>query len=508
MRIFIAEFKQETNTFSPVPTNICDFERGYIIKGEEIKNTLKDTNTEVGGFIQVLEKNQEVEIIYGMAFWAVAAGRLVEKDFTVLLTNFLDCLKTALPVDGILCAFHGALASETIDDCEAWILHKIRRIVGNTVPIVCSLDFHANVTEEMVRQATALIGYRTYPHNDFKETGERAAEVIMKLISSNSGNPTAVINRLKMILPVENTETGSGPMKPVIERLKEFDKDPNILCASIFCPHPWLDVADFGITFLVYSTDTHLNDIKETSKKVISYLWDNRKSFFLKFPDIATVLNGIDAYKKPVIIVDSGDVTSAGAVGDSTEILRKVLQMRIKKRIIISIVDPMTVKNAISVGEGNDSTFTIGGKEEYGYNSQVLISGTVKKITNDSIALRSGSFSGVKISSGKRVLLCVGDQLFIIVSQYAPWTHDPEFVRSMGIEPESTDIIVQKSHKLFRVAYEHIAGSYVIVDTSGFSTMDMKQLTYSHIQRPIYPLEDMIDFDSNQLKVFTGDTYE
>ncbi len=47
------------------------------------------------------------------------------------------------------------------DDAEGELLRRVRLAIGPNVPLVVTLDLHANATTAMAMHATALISYKT-----------------------------------------------------------------------------------------------------------------------------------------------------------------------------------------------------------------------------------------------------------------------------------------------------------------------------------------------------------
>lgn len=493
MRIYIAGIIQETNTFSPVFTDISLFERGYLLEGEELKQKLLDTNTEIGGFYHYFKDNNNVELVPGVAAWAVSSGKIRDETLHTLTEKLFIHLKDQFPVDGVLLALHGALVSENDDDCEGYILKKVRELVGPDIPVVSTLDYHASISESMVENADLLVGYRTYPHVDFQDTGEKAAQGMEQIIEKKL-RPRKIFKRIPLILPVENTETESGPMSHVIAGLQQLDKDPLVMSTSVFCPQPWLDVPETGVGIITYTLTQEKEPYFTNSiQKILNYIWRNKDQFFMKYPDVSLFIDQLDQYQRPMILIDSGDITSAGGMGDSTEIFRELLKRKIRRKSVITIIDRHTVNKAFKTGEGNTDWFEVGGETNYGYNQRIRFWGEVIRITDEPVTVTGSSFSGITLNMGRRVLLKVNDYIYLIVSEFTTLIHDQAFLRSIGLDPLNLDIIVQKSHKLFRDSYKEIAKSIVVLDTPGFTDQNLTRLPFSKVNRPIYPLDNDIN---------------
>ena len=489
-RIFLSSLYQETNTFCPNASDLADFERGHYLRGEEILRRLSETNTEIAGLAACLAEEPCVEVIPGVAVWASASGRLRSRAFEHICSDLLGSLKAASPVDGVALALHGALMSDQSDDCEGQLLQRVRALVGGEAPIVCTLDYHALVTDAMATHADLLIGYRTYPHVDFAQTGRRAAGALLKLIREQPDIQT-VMDTQAVILPVDNTETGEGPMAEAIRALEETDRDPEVLGASVFCPHPWLDVPSPHLTVLFHSTGGAAGRCRHVARRTLDGIWQRREEFFPEALEVAEFLDRFDDWPHPCIVVDSGDITSAGGVGDSTVILRALLQSKRPIRAVLTITDPSAVAVARRVGQGNLGAFCLGGAVDYGYNAPVRVTARVVHVGSGPLTLTGPSLRGLTLDTGWRIRLDVDGGIHVILTEHTSLMHDPGVLRDMGIDPGRCELIVQKSHKLFRAAYRGIAESLVTVDTPGFTARNVPSLRFRRVERPIYPLDDM-----------------
>ena len=486
MKVFYGLLLQETNTFCPTKSDMEIFRRGYVLKGDEIKQRLLETNTEIAGFFTFF-RDKDAELVPGIACWAVASGKVKKNAYEEMSDQLCDMLKAALPVEGVFLAMHGAMVSESIDDCEGDILQRVRNIVGEEGPVVVSLDYHANITTKMVNNADIMIGYRTYPHVDFEETGYRAADALYKLINGTKP-PKIIYRKLPLIVPVEDAETDKGVSGKVMRWLDELEKQSGIVSTSFFCAQPWLDIEEAGVALLLYVQNEEDKWSKEADD-IAKYVMDNKKKYYSRYPSVDEALNLLSNAEKPVIFVDSGDITTAGSIGDSTVILRAMRDTKYKTAL--SMVSGKAVEQAFSTGIGNYVDICIGGDNDYGYNTDVTVHAKVVSLLDKPSEITGRSFSGIKADSGRRAYIKVGDNLNIVVAEYATLMYDPQFLRDMGIEPTEMEVIMQKSHKLFRAAYKDIAKTIIALDTPGFTDKNLPRLPYKKVPRPIYPLDEI-----------------
>ncbi len=238
---------------------------------------------------------------------------------------------------------------------------------------------------------------------------------------------------------------------------------------------------------MIYTTGGQKLNYVQNVRNIMNTIWERREEFFTSFQDVYSFLDNVDKYDKPIILVDSGDITSAGGCGDSTEILRALLQRNISLKTVLTIVDSDAVKHALQIGEGNCGQFWLGAEEKKGYNRKIKLTARVVKTCDSPIQVKGRSFCGLKLNMGKRALLDINGKINLLVSEYSSLIHDPEVLRSMGVSPEQSDIIVQKSHKLFKDAYKDIAKSVVILDTPGVTCRNIRKLPFKKIKKSIYP---------------------
>ena len=255
MKIAIAQIWQETNTFSPNPTGIREFEQGGLFYGEEIPEKMQGLG-EIGGFLEALEGEELVPILRA---WAMSGGRVTAAALQSFEASLVSGLKASLPLDGVLLSMHGASASEQIDDPEGYLLAAARRAVGKDTPIVVTLDHHANITRQMVASVDGLIGYQTLPHDPY-ETGIRGAQMLRAIIRGEI-HPKIAWRKIPMLAPADRGNTDEYPMQEWFGLARQMEARPGVLSVSNFPVQPWLDVPELGWSVLaVTDNDTQLAD--------------------------------------------------------------------------------------------------------------------------------------------------------------------------------------------------------------------------------------------------------
>lgn len=476
MAILLASLMQESNTFSPVKTRYEDFSPVF---GRAAAERHAGRLTEMGGFIRALEEaGRPFEAV--CAAWAITAGRVRRPDFLRLAGELAARLAAARHPEALLLALHGALAAEGCDDADGFILKQARAALGPGVPIVVTLDLHANVTRAMVEYADAILGYRTYPHVDLYETGLRAAGLALRILEGGF-RPAMGFAKLPLIVPAENSQTTSGPMQRLMSQAPEG--------ASIFPVQPWLDIEEMGASVVVV-TDRDAEGAQREARRLASEFWNSRREFDVKLVAPETAIRKAMAIDGgPVVLSESSDSTGSGSPGDSTGVLRPLLEAGLREPAAIFLVDPEAVARAIEAGVGNTVTMRIGGKFDRRNSRPVKVTGRVRLISDGRWTPQARGYNtGIEWSMGPSVVLDVG-QVRILIAGRPAMTVDPELYRSHGIEPRRMKIVVVKSPNGFRAEYEPIAKAIFIVDTPGVSTANLRSLPFRRVPRPIWPLD-------------------
>ncbi len=253
MRVGIICLQHESNTFCRTPTKLADFEAGALLAGAAIRERYGQSHHEVGGFFAGLEE-ADIEPVGVFLAWALPGGVVAARALENLLSMMLDELKTAGDLDGLLVAPHGAGVAENAPDMDGSWLRELRSRVGPRLPIVGTLDLHANLTESMLRATNALIGYRTNPHVDQRERGKEAARLMARILRDEV-RPTQAAAYPPLAINIERQGTGYSPCRESFEALADMLADNHVLSASLLLGFPYADVREMGTSVLVVTDD-------------------------------------------------------------------------------------------------------------------------------------------------------------------------------------------------------------------------------------------------------------
>lgn len=488
MRIALGGITHEANSFCAHVTDMADFEARQMLRGEEILSDWQSTGTEQAGAMQVLAQVPDCEVIPTFLARSLSGAPMYEQTFTALLEELLSSIKAAGPVDGVLLVLHGAMMSQGTPDATGEVLARVRALAGPSVPVVGTLDLHANVTARMVAEATALIGYHTAPHVDMIETGQKAAQVLVAAIQGEI-RPTTSLVRLPMLLPPENSTHNWGPLAEVIGRAEALEAEGAIIHGGFYPVQPWLDTPDVASSVVVI-TDDASQDARTHAQALAESFWTRRHDFVsdLVSPDEA-IRRALARGAGTVVLCDSADATTSGSTGDSTSILRALVDAAPFREIaLVNIVDPQVVEQAIAAGIGATLTVQVGAKGAPHLYEPVTFTGTVKTISDGAFVFKGPGMRGVRHHMGRTVVLIQGSIHLVVMSRgVSQW--DPQLYRSLGEEPADARMVQVKSPMAFRAAYDGILGEVIIVRAPGSASPELASLPWQHLTRPIYPLD-------------------
>jgi len=342
----------------------------------------------------------------------------------------------------------------------------------------------------VVRQADALVGYLTYPHIDMYETGQRAANALLR-ITAGGARPAMAMCKLPLIVPPEGMQTTHGPNYELIEAAKVLTTRPDILAASVFPVQPWLDIPEMGGSVVIVAADGNVAKAAGEAEKLARRFWELRNEFEITLVPIEEALDrALAAPGRPVVLSDSADSTGSGSPGDSTAILKALLARNVQETCLITVVDPEAVAELFAAGLDAVVTLLVGGKRDHIYHTPAIVRGRVARLVEDARFRFKGKFAtGVESNMGRVAVLRAGG-VHIVISELLVHTVDPELYRSLGLEPAEAKIVLVKSPNLFRANYEAIAHEIIMVDAPGLSSGNIRSVPFKKVERPIYPLDE------------------
>ncbi len=482
-KIAFGGIMHESNTFSSSLTEFNAFSQTF---GVDIISTWKDTHHEIGGFIQCTEK-QDVNGIPTLMAAATPAGPVTDDAFEKLTDLLIQQLKSIENIDGILLALHGAMVVESYPDGDGEVLHRLRETFGESLPIVVTLDHHANVSQQMVDKSTALVIYKTNPHIDQRQRGIQAGELLVRILKENV-LPTQALAKPPMIVNILYQNTSAEPMSTIMNNAEHLEKNSNILIANVAAGYPYADVSEIGPSFIVVTDDEPQLAHIETNR-LSDKLWNIRDQLSLNLPDASeAVQQAIRSQKHPVILVEMGDNIGGGSPGDSTIILNELLRQNASGYIVV-LCDPDCVNTCVQTGVGNEISLIVGGKTDNLHGEPVSIQGKVRLLHDGHFVETEPRHGGQKYhNQGLTAVIQVNDSLIVLTSRrQTPFSLQQ--LLSLGINPKEMQMIVVKAAIAYRAAYEPIAGKIIEVDTPGLTAVNPLHFSYQIVRRPLFPLD-------------------
>jgi microcystin degradation protein MlrC len=491
MRIALAQLWQETNTFNPIPTTRADFEHFGVLWGEELLQRMADTN-ELGGFINSLRLWPEKPELVGLIRLPAWPGGLIDKDTGAwLVGQIMKALERQLPVDGVLLALHGSMAAEAMPDVEGEVLSAVRHVVGERVPVVATLDLHANVTRQMVRAADVLVLYHTAPHLDVFQTGKRGAAALRRIMVEGA-KPVSAFQKMPMVVPAEraNTQDPTSISYAFRCELQSLECHSKVLSAGLATVQPWLDVPELGSSVLVV-TDGDMQLAASECDRLSAEVWRRRSEYIPKLIPIAEAVHeAYDCQQGPVVLGDGADATTSGAPGDNTSILQELLKYRWRGLVLITLVAPQVVTEARRRGVGAEWTALLGGVRDHRFSQPIEVEIQVTRLFKAQFIMSGHLARNMPIDMGPSAVLRHGNVFIVVTSRPGPH-FAPELFHSAGLDPASAKVLVAKSPCGFRAAYQDLAHRILMVQSPGCAPSDFWCHEYRRIPRPLWPWDEI-----------------
>jgi len=489
MRIAVAEIAQETDSFSPLTADLTDFKSNGLYFGHEILERMPGVGP-VGGFLAVAaEQMAPVDVLPIIRAWGSAGGTIGEETLAFLAARLIEGLKQSLPLDGVFLSLHGAAASENEDDVEGFLLKAAREVVGSGIPIVVALDHHANITQRMVDYASVLIGHETQPH-DPPATGRKAAKVLFRMLRGEI-HPTVAWQKIPMITPQDQFLTSEGPMKEWFDLARQMEQRRGVLDVSPYPMQPWLDVAEGGWSVVVH-TDNAPEMAQALAAEIADKAWSLRERFWdsARVAPVEAVRRAVEAERGLVILSDTGDSVYGGAPGDSTCILRALLDQRIACPAFVPMVDAEAVNGAHAAGVGARITMELGGKVDNIFSQPVQVTGRITAVSNGfTVDLHDRGICDLR----RTTLLQVGSISIALLDHRSFAINHPVLYTHLGLDMADAKMVVVKTASNFQFFCRWRNG-LIRVDSPGTTQSDLTAFQWKRLPRPIYPLDPLTDW--------------
>lgn len=488
MKFVIAMMKHETNTFSPVPTPLSRFGPDGPYFSASAREAFRGTGTPMGAFID-LAAAAGAESVTPVAAEALPSGPVAADAYRTISDAICDAVASGC--DAVLLDLHGAMVTETTDDGEGSLLERLRSIAPD-VPIGVALDLHTNLTERMVRNCTAMVGYKTYPHVDMYQAGEHVGGIILRMLREEVRPVMAWDNR-PLLAHTLCMGTDKPPMQDLITQARVAEQG-ECLAATVFGGFPLADIAAAGVSSVVVS-DGDTGSADAVCQRLLRQAWQQRAGFVYRSEPLAeSVARAKSLDQGPVLLIDHADNCASGGTQDTMAVVAEVMRQGLSDVAVGAIYDPQAVMQLIDAGVGAEVTLALGGKIDLpaiGRRGEPLsVTGIVRHISDGEFTVRGPMYTGVRAFLGPTVVLDTGTIEFVIVSRHhEPW--DLGIFRSVGIEPTAKKYLLLKSRIHYRAGFLPIARHIVECAGVGVTSSDYALFRFHKLRRPIYPLDAM-----------------
>lgn len=489
-RILIAECIHEICSFNPVPTRYEDFS---VAVGPALFDRHRGMGSEVGGALAVFAERPDIEVIPIFGARGITSGGVIGKaDFERLANEFLGALRKAPKPDGVYFALHGAMAAENEMDPEGYLLAEARNIVGDKVPLVASYDLHGILTDRMLQHTDAFTVYHTYPHVDFRETGERAARLLLRIMD---GAVKPVTARVFMPALVRGDEliTKTGVFGEIVRRAAAIEESPGGLAGGMFIGNPFTDVPELGSSSVII-TDGDPERAEKEAIRLAGEFWERRQRMQANLTgldeSIRQTADFLRRSKGTVVLMDAADATSSGASGDSNAILRQMLETGYTGRALVPIVDAAIAEAAFKAGIGATVRGKVGGSLDRKRFTPVDMSGKVRMVSDG--RFRSESFGQEWYAGNTAVLEC--GNITLVATSRPVHLYDRSLFLAHGQSPRHFDAVVVKSPHCQPHMYAEWCGKLLNVDAPGSTSANIRSLGHTVCRRPMFPLDADVPF--------------
>jgi microcystin degradation protein MlrC len=487
MRIAIAGFMHESNTFNPKITDRAAFAAQSLVFGNDLIDEWRDAHHEVGGFLEAA-KEEKFEPVPIVMAWATPAGPVADSVLEEVTSRIIRELQERRP-DGLLLALHGAMVTKSHMDADGEVLALLRQAMGSDFPIVVSLDLHGNISPRLIESCQAAVAYRTYPHVDQRECGRRAASLMVRMLRKEI-KPRQALAKPPLIINIIAQETAREPMRSFMQALRDLENQPGILSASLLPGFAYADVLQMGPSVIIVA-DQNASLAQQKANDLAHSIWDAREQFGAMLPDASdAVAQAMKAERLPVVLVDTGDNVGGGSAGDGTVILAEMLRQGATDGVVC-LFAPDEVRQCDSAGVGAEVRLTVGGKVDRLHGEPISVVGKVR-LLHDGLYVEPEPRHGGKRTNfmGRTAVVEIqGRNLLVLNSERHP-PFSLGQLTCLGIKPEEKRILVVKAAVAYKAAYGPIAGTIIEVDTPGLTAVNPARFVYRNIRRTMFPLDD------------------
>lgn len=483
MRLLIAGLMHESNTFSSTPADRRRFEQGSFATGSDAIPVWKDAHHEFGGFIEGATRF-DYEPVPSVMAWATPSGPVDDAVFEEVVDRIIADYRKS-PADGVLLALHGAMVTARYPSADTEVLRRVREAIGPEVPLVASLDFHANCDPRMTDHADALVGYQTYPHVDQRQRGLVAAELLARTVRGEV-RPVTRIAKRPMIANILGQATDREPMKGLMAVARAAEKRPGVMSVSVMGGFQYADVPCMGPSVIAVA-DGDQELARSVAEDLADRMWDVRHGLSVPCASAEeAVRRARAAAHGPVVLVDLGDNVGGGSAGDGTVLLAEMLKQKVDSGVVV-LFAPDAVREC---EPGSRFARRVGGAVDRLHGDPVDVSGTVTGLFDGTWVEAEARHGGRRHNDqGPTAVVRLDGGITLVLNSLQTPPFSLGQLTSLGIDPRTVRMVVVKAAVAYKAAYAPVAAEIVEVDTPGVTAVSPARFPYRHIPRPMFPLD-------------------
>ena len=482
MKIGILAFLHESNSFVKKQTTIANFS---ISRDGDILARWRHTHHEIGGFIHAASE-KKLGFVPLLTATATPSGPLTGDTYETILAEMTRILSEN-PVDGLLLALHGAMVAEGYNDADGHTAKRLRGELGADKPIVMTLDCHSNVSKLMVDNVDVTVLYRSNPHVDQFERGREAVSLMDGTLRGEI-HPAQYLEQVPLVINISKQNTGEEPLLSLMNKIERVRSKKGVLSASLGLGFAFSDVEKMG-TSIVVVTDDDQESAKNMARHLGRYAWNLRDKFLCELPSPAEAVKEAGLIDGTVVLMDVGDNIGGGSPGDSTILLKEVLEHGSEKGLVI-LTDPEAVQSCLNSPIGEPLTLEVGAKQDSSHGTPIEIRGILRGIHGGVFTEDEPRHGGQReFNQGTTAVIETPKKHTIILNSIRTPPFSLNQITSLGIDPREKKIIIAKGVIAPIAAYEPIAERIIAVNTRGSTSADIHAFSYRRRGSPLYPFE-------------------
>jgi microcystin degradation protein MlrC len=493
-RYVIALIKHETNTFSPIPTPLSAFGHGNgPAFGNAARERFAGTNTPMAAYLDIARR-EGAEVVTPVAAEAWPSNKTSRATFEQLARPVEDAVRAGC--DAVFLDLHGAMVIEDCDDAQGEIVRRLRHIAP-ALPIAVTLDYHTNLSAELVDNATVITGYKTYPHVDMYEVGTLSGGILVRALKGEV-EPVMAWDRQPLLASIMRHAPEDGPSGDIVRYARESERSGAVLAATFFASFPHADTPNTGVSAVVVGDARRggAAAAREVCEHLLAIAWDRRAEYAFVAPPLAESVARAAALATgatgPVLLIDHCDNCGSGGAQDVMNVVAEILRQQLDDVAIAPIRDAASVAQMIDAGVGNEVTLQLGGKTQMPAiglaGAPLPVTGRVRAVTDGEFVITGPMYTGIRTFLGRTAVLDTG-RVEIVVTERAHEPMDLGVFTHCGIDPRRKRFVMLKSRIHYRAGFKPIAAHIVECAGAGVTNADLSVYRYEKLRRPIWPLD-------------------